>query len=267
MWSADQALGALAMTAARYDVRPGSSWRPTIDTTRDPIIAARAPLPWPSWQRSEDYYAEGALIWLDVDTRIRELTGETRSLDDFAHAFFGRDDGSWATSTYEFEEVVETLNAIVQFDWQGFFGEQLTQTHDRAPLAGIGRGGYRLVYRDGPSDYQKSYEAVFGSIDLTHSLGLTTSPDGKISDVLWDGPAFEAGLTIGTTIHAVDGREFSPEILGNAVAASRDGVRLDIVQAKAARTVTIACSEGLRYPHLQAKSDAPGRLDEILRAL
>ena len=267
MWSAEQTLGALAMTAARYDVRPGSLWRPTIDTTRDPIIAARAPLPWPSWQRSEDYYAEGALIWLDVDTRIRELTADTRSIDDFARAFFGQDDGSWATSTYEFDEIVATLNAIVEFDWQSFFGEQLTQTHDRAPLAGIDRGGYRLVYRDTPSDYQKSYEAVFGSIDLTHSLGLTTSPDGKISDVLWDGPAFEAGLTIGTMIHAVNGREFSPEILRDAVAASREGVSLDVTKAKVARTVTVACTKGLRYPHLEVKSDAPARLDQILRAL
>ena len=108
---------------------------------------------------------------------------------------------------------------------------------------------------------------MFGSIDLTHSLGLTTLPEGKISDVLWDGPAFEAGLTIGTMIHAVEGREFSPEILRDAVAASRDEVNLHIIQAKAARTVTVACSKGLRYPHLQAKSDTLGRLEQILRAL
>ena len=108
---------------------------------------------------------------------------------------------------------------------------------------------------------------MFGSIDLTHSLGLTTLPEGKISDVLWDGPAFEAGLTIGTTIHAVEGREFSPEILRDAVAASREGVRLDVTKAKVARTVTVACTKGLRYPHLEAASDAPGRLDQILRAL
>ncbi|HEX8413304.1 MAG TPA: peptidase M61 [Sphingomicrobium sp.] len=263
MWSAEQTIGAMAMNAARYDVRPGSRWRPTIDTTRDPIIAARAPLPWSSWQRSEDYYAEGALIWLDVDTRIRELSGETRSLDDFAKAFFGRDDGSWQTSTYDFDEVVRTLDGIVAFDWQGFFAEQLTETHDRAPLGGIERGGYRLVYRDQPSDYQAGYEKVFEQIDLTHSLGLTVSPAGKITDVLWDGPAFEAGLTVGTKIAAVGGRVFAPDALRRAVAAGQE-VRLDVTKGKAARSVVIPCRSGPRYPQLERQGDGPCRLDLIL---
>lgn len=84
LWSLEDTLGALALTAARYDVRPGSRWRPLLDTTRGPIIAARGPLPWPSWQRSEDYYAEGALLWLDVDTRLREpvIRAERAARDD-----------------------------------------------------------------------------------------------------------------------------------------------------------------------------------------
>jgi predicted metalloprotease with PDZ domain len=116
-WTLEHAHGALAHTAALYDIRPGSRWRPMIDTTLDPIIAARAPLPWTSWQRSEDYYSEGALIWLDVDTRIRELSGDSRSLDDFARSFFGQNDGEWRiTDTYVFEDVMRTLHGIAPFD-------------------------------------------------------------------------------------------------------------------------------------------------------
>lgn len=183
LWTPEQTLGALAQTAARYDVRPGSRWRPTIDTRRDPIIAARAPLPWPSWQRSEDYYAEGSLVWLDVDTRLRELSGDTRSLDDFARAFFGAEAADPTTDTYDFEEVIATLNGVAAYEWKRFFEEQLTRTHDHAPLAGLERGGYRLVYRDTPSAYQAGYEAVSGTIDLTHAIGLTLTPGGKITDV------------------------------------------------------------------------------------
>jgi predicted metalloprotease with PDZ domain len=50
------------------DRRPARRWRSMGDTTRDPNIASRAPLPWVSWQRSADYYSEGQLMWLDVDT-------------------------------------------------------------------------------------------------------------------------------------------------------------------------------------------------------
>jgi predicted metalloprotease with PDZ domain len=264
MWTREQALGALAQTAARYDIRPGSRWRPTIDTTRDPIIAARAPLPWTSWQRSEDYYSEGALIWLDVDTRLRELSGDTRSLDDFAQAFFAAEDGDWTTRTYDFDEVVATLDGIASFDWQAFFSEQLTQTHERAPLAGLERGGYRLVYRDEPTAFQTSYEAVFGSIDLTHALGLTVTPEGKVTDVLWEGPAFAAELTIGTKIVAVNGRDFSPDQLRQGVGEGT--VTLTVAKGGAMRTVAVEASGGLRFPHLEPIDGARARLDEILAA-
>ena len=90
-----QTLDALAMTAATYSLgRPGRQWRTVEDTTNDPIITGRRPIPWTSWQRSEDYYSEGQLIWLDVDTLIREKTGGKKSLDDFARSFFGGHDGS-----------------------------------------------------------------------------------------------------------------------------------------------------------------------------
>ena len=55
-----------------YDHRVGRNWRAMEDTTNDPIIAHRRPQSWRSWQRSEDYYSEGQLIWLDADTLIRE---------------------------------------------------------------------------------------------------------------------------------------------------------------------------------------------------
>ena len=270
LWTPEQGLGALAVTASRYDVRPGSRWRPTIDTTRDPIIAARAPLPWSSWQRSEDYYSEGALMWLDVDTLLRQLSGDTRSLDDFAHAFFGSQDGSWATDTYVFADVVDTLNGIAGYDWHGFFEENLTETHERAPLGGLERGGYRLVYRDAPNVFQAAMDALSDQVDLTHSLGLTVGSDGKLSDVLWGGPAFAARLTIGTRILAVGDRAFSPDILMQAVRDGRSsgGVDLTIARAKLVRPVRLDYDGGLRFPWLEPVDNGPSRrLDTILRPL
>src|SRR5215467_1619668 len=104
-----QALDEMAMTAATYDHRIGRQWRPLEDTTNDPIAGLRRPQAWRSWQRSEDYYSEGQLIWLDVDTLIREQSGGKRSLDDFAKAFFGIEDGSTTILTYTFDDVVKAL--------------------------------------------------------------------------------------------------------------------------------------------------------------
>jgi predicted metalloprotease with PDZ domain len=270
LWTLEQALGALAQTAATFDVRPGSRWRPMIDTTRDPIIAARAPLPWTSWQRSEDYYSEGALIWLDVDTRLRELSGDTRSLDDFARAFFGQNDGEWrVTDTYVFDDVMRALDAVAPFDWTSFFTEQLEGKRAGTQLDGLARGGYRLVYRDEPSAFSVSSDVVFGTTTLSFSIGITVDSEGALKDVLWDGPAFEAGLTVGTSVLAVNGAAYSADVLKQAIAASASGdpIELLVKTGKHVRSVAIAYDGGLRYPHLERIDGERARLEEIYAPL
>src|SRR5438309_1909446 len=120
-----QALDALASTAATYDHRIGRQWRSRQDTTNDHIIARRRARPWRSWERSEDYYSEGQLLWLDADTLIRERSGGRKSLDDFARAFFGVNNGSYVPYTYTFEDVVNTLNAIEPYDWAKFLNDRI----------------------------------------------------------------------------------------------------------------------------------------------
>jgi predicted metalloprotease with PDZ domain len=270
LWSLDQALGALAQTAATFDMRPGSRWRPMIDTTRDPIIAARRPLPWTSWQRSEDYYSEGALIWLDVDTRLREMSGNTRSLDDFARAFFGQNAGEWRlTDTYVFDDVMRTLDALAPFDWTNFFNEQLEGKRSGTQLDGIERGGYRLVYRSEPSAFTVSSDTVFGTTNLSFSVGVTVGTDGALNDVLWDSPAFAAGLTVGARLLAVNGEAYSPDGLKQAVAASASGVPVELLvqTGKHVRSVPIAYQGGLRYPHLERAETGRARLEDIYAPL
>jgi predicted metalloprotease with PDZ domain len=263
LWSRELALQAIADTAATHQLREGSVWRPLSDTTRDPIVASRSPLPWPSWQRSEDYYTEGSLIWLDVDTRIRELSGETRSLDDFARAFFGQEDRVWVTSTYRFADVTEALEKLAPWDWKAFFDEKLNTTTAGAPLDGLARGGYRLVYRDEQSEYQRSMDAVSGNTNLLYSLGLMVRTGGSLTEVRWGSPAFEGGLTSGGQIEAVNDRPFSAAELARAV-AERRGVELMVKDGSSTRSVTINYAGGHRYPHLEPLAGARRRLDEIL---
>ena len=262
-----QTLDAIAATAAAYDHRVGREWRPLEDTTNDPVIAMRRPLSWLSWQRSEDYYSEGQLVWLDADTLIRQLSGGKRSLDDFAKGFFGVENGSFVTDTYGFDDIVTALNAVQPYDWATFLHQRLEGHGPGAPLDGLARGGYRLIYTENETDYLSSAEARRKSTDLTYSLGMTLGKDGVLTDVLWEGPAFKAGLTEGTQIVAVNGETYAADDLKDAIRhakATAAPIELLVKDKEEFRTVRIDYHEGLRYPRLERIVGAPPFLDAIL---
>src|SRR6266850_4349748 len=264
-----EALESLASTAAAYDHRAGREWRPLQDTTNDPIVALRRPLAWRSWQRSEDYYSEGQLIWLDVDTLIREQSRGQRSLDDFARAFFGINDGSRVPATYTFEDVVNALNRVQPYEWEKFLRARLEGYGPGAPLNGLGRGGYKLVYTETPSDYFKDSEARRKDTDLTYSLGMVVGREDKLTDVMWEGLAYKNALAVGTQIVAVNGTAYTGERLKEAIRdAKRDGRAIELLfkNGDRYRTIRMDYHDGLRYPHLERVAGAPARLDQILTA-
>jgi predicted metalloprotease with PDZ domain len=262
----EQALDALAYTAAIFQHRPGREWKALQDTTNDPIIASRRPIPWRSWQRMEDYYLEGELMWLDADTLIRELSNGQKSLDDFARAFFGIDDGQWVPVTYTFDDVVNGLNAVQPHDWAAFLRARLDR-HDGPPFDGLARGGYTLTYSDTASDYLKKLEARRKFADFTFSLGFIVGRENKLADVLWGGRAQAAGLTVGTQLVAVNGEAYDKDRLTAIVeAAKTDNAPIEFIVKNGDRysTVRIDYHDGLRYPHLTRDAATPARLDEIL---
>ncbi len=269
LWTRDQALDALANDAAIEQNEVGRAWRPLEDTTNSPIFVRRRSLPWLGWQRGEDYYLEGLLVWLDADTLIRERTQGKKSLDDFAHAFFGTDDGAFIVSTYRFDDVVRALGAVTPYDWAGFLHERLDRRGGEAPLDGLARGGYRLVYNETPSPFLTSYEKELGVRDFSYSIGLTLK--GKsIVDVAWGSPAWRSGLTEGSEITGLDGLTFvGPEDLETAIrnaAASHDPVELLVQTGKHYRVARVTVTTGLRYPHLVRSTGHPATLDAILAA-
>jgi predicted metalloprotease with PDZ domain len=270
LWNEEQARDMLAMVAATYDRgRPGlASWRSLQDTTNDPIIAQRAPLPYRNYQASEDYYSGGQMIWLDVDAKLRELSHDKHSIDDFAKAFFGMDNGSFVTNTYTFDDVVKTLNDIQPFDWAGYLRGRLD---GHGPLiGGIEAHGWKLVYNDQPSAAVKAAEMRRHAADFTYSLGVSVGKDGEIGDVLWDGPAFKAGISPGMTVVAVNGHDFNSDALKDAVTAAaadkNQPVELLVKNFDEYKTVRIDYHDGLKYPHLVRDTSQPDTLSTLLKA-
>jgi predicted metalloprotease with PDZ domain len=282
MWSEEFGRQAWASLAANMDRnRPGRAWRDLEDTTEQPIMTARRPLSWLSWQRTEDYYTEGELLWLDIDTRIRELTHEKRSLDDFAHAFFSGPAGPGVSGgpgqggsllgpvTYTFADVVQLLKSVAPFDWEKYLAERLYGRGPGAPLDGITRGGWKLVFSEAPSEYLRSLEDQRRAVDFTYSLGFAVSAlTGQLTEVRWGGPGFEAGLTMGTTLIAVNGREYRAERLKTAISQAllnKQPIELLVKNLDRYKTVHISYFEGMKYPQLQRIEKTPDRLEAILK--
>jgi predicted metalloprotease with PDZ domain len=267
MLSKDDTLGALASIAASYANTPGRSWRPLIDTTNDPIIAQRAPQPWKSWQRSEDYYSEGLLIWTDIDRMIRQQSRGKRSIDDFARAFFGMRNRDYGEFTYRFEDIVATLNQVQPYDWRNYLKRKVYDVAAQPPLEGITAGGYSLMFTDEPTAWLKSAEKRAKATDLTYSGGFSVGIDGKVQSVLWDSAAFNAGMTIGTELVAVNGRTFDGDGLKQAIRNAKGNaapVELLIKSGNLYRTARLDWHGGLRYPRLQKVGKGPGTLDALL---
>lgn len=265
----DVVLGMLASNAAAFVDSPGRAWRSVLDTTRDPVIAARKPKPYASLTRGEDYYTEGALIWLEADQLIRAGTRGRKGLDDFARGFFGLRDGDWGTLTYTFDDVVAGLNAVWPHDWATFLHDRIDQPGRPAPLAGIEAGGYRLVWRETPNPFERGRAADTRSLPLTWSLGLSLDKEGRVTAVRWDGPAFRAAITNGTRVLAVNGKAYDQATLRDAITAAKTApapIELVVQRGEQVRTVAIDYHGGLRYPWLERAGTWPTGLDVLLSA-
>ena len=224
-------------------------------------------MPYSSLSRSEDYYVEGALTWLEADQIIRRGTDGAKGLDDFAKAFFGMNDGDWGQLTYDFDEVVATLNGVYPYDWADFLTTRLLEPDQPAPLRGIEMAGYKLVWKDEANSYDKGRMGNYKYLNLFYSLGVNLGSDGKVSGTLWDGPAFNAGIVNGNTIVAVNGIEYSSDAIKDAITAAKDGkepIELLVKRGDTYRTVEIDYHGGLRYPWLEPVGEGEQPLDRLL---
>jgi len=268
MRTPEQARDVFAQIAAGFEISPGRTWRPLVDTTNQPIIGNHfnSPESWPSWQRSYDYYPESDLIWLDADTKIRELSGGKKSLDDFAKLFFGIDNGSYVTRTYTLDDLVAALNTVQPYDWAGFLRARVYDVAPQTPENGFTQGGYRLVYNDNQPEWMKHADSTRG-MSFATSLGFSLKGDGSLNDVVWDSPAFKAGITPDMQLQAVNDQKFSMDNLREVILASEKSkapVKLLLKRGDEFVTISLDYYGGMRYPHLEKVEGTPDRLDAIL---
>lgn len=264
----EQSRDALAQVAAEYDHRPGRTWRNLQDTADGVPVMQGALHAWTSWRRGLDYYDEDVLNWLWADTIIQQQTQGKKSIDDFCRLFHGGQGGVPELKPYTFDDVVNALNQIAPYDWRGFWTTRLENHGPGAPLEGISRSGWKLVYDEARSEEIKAEEEKNKIVNAAYSIGLTLDDEGKIVDTIEGMPAAVAGIGPGMKVVAVNGRRFTADVLRDELRAgksSSQALQLLVENTDYFKIYNVDYHGGEKYPHLVRDESKPDLLSGILK--
>ncbi|HEX4441423.1 MAG TPA: M61 family peptidase [Thermoanaerobaculia bacterium] len=264
----------VAIIAGNMARQAGRAWRPLEDTATAAQLLYFGRPDWASWRRGVDFYPEGELVWLEVDSLIRQKTAGKKSLDDFAHAFHGGPGGKPEVKTYTFEDVVAALHAVAPNDWAGFFRERIVDVAPAPPFRGIEASGWRVVYGDARPDLVRAAEEESEIYDFQQSLGITikgdgtsgNADDGIIRDAVPGMPAAEAGVGPSMRLVAINGRRYSVKGLREALAEAKrgvSGIELLVENVDTFKTCKIEYHDGEKFPTLERDAAKPDLLSRI----
>jgi predicted metalloprotease with PDZ domain len=248
--------------------RAGRTWRPLQDTATSVQILFAVPPEWTHWRRSADYYPEGFLIWLEVDTLIRRQTNGQKSLNDFCRAFFGGQSGPPTVVAYTFEDIVTALNQVTPYKWEEMLRERLDSKSSHAPLGGIENGGWKLVYTVQKNATMEAREKTSDQLDLSFSLGIILEKDGTILDAIPGSPAYAAGAGPGIKVIGVNGRKYSKDVIRAALRGAMSHtqpIELLVENAEYYKNLKVDYHDGDRYPHLVRNESQPDLLNEVIK--
>lgn len=264
----EQARNYLAYVAAQIgQERPGRAWRSLADTAVATPAYGEAPLEGTAIRRGSDYYNEMLLVWLEADLLIRQRSHGRRSLDDFCRRFFAGASVAGSPRTYVREDIVRSLRAVEDLDWEQFLRTRIDGIRPEPPLEGLSASGWNVAYDDRPNPFIDDVEATNASYDFMTSLGLRVDAEGKVQDVLPGSPAASLRIGAGMRITRIGTGPWS-------LAALRDGLRLSqavpielqVTYGDVVRTLPVPWQGGLRVPHLHRDRSRPDLLARVLAA-
>jgi predicted metalloprotease with PDZ domain len=263
---ADYLRNQLGWSASDFAHEAGRAETPLVDTATENWVLRSANGPWSSLRRRQDYYDEGALMWLYADVLIRQQSHGSKSLDDFLKSFLGQRDTDPIVVPYTRADVEASLNAALPYDWHNFIEKYVYKMNDQAPTDGLEAAGWRLVYNSTPVG-PLWFSNLEGPPEVFEddSIGIELQKGGKIFDVLPGSAAYAAGLGPQMTILAVDGRVYSPDVLKDSIASPHNG-KISIVARNfdSVTTYEVSYPGGLRYPHIERIPGSHDYLSDIL---
>jgi predicted metalloprotease with PDZ domain len=258
----------MAVYQAEMDHRTGRDWRNLQDVSKSAQILYSAGQPWTILRRATDFYREGPLLWLQVDSILREKSKGARSLDTFAADFFGPPDGVMTVKPYTYRDLVDALNQTVPYDWNSLLQGNLLATRPTPVSPGLEAAGWTVTYTDEPNQAAVDTESVSQQADFSSSIGLIIDQDGTIVDVASDSAAGRAGLAPGSKLMGVNHRVYSADLLRQSfVSAETTSQPIELLTLTDGyyADFPVDYHQGLRSPHLTRISEKPDLLTTILR--
>ena len=248
---------------------PGRNTEPLIDlTTGAPYFYYDSSGQYSSIRRTAgDFYTEGELLWLDVDTIIRTQSHGTKSLDTFLHLYSAPKFTGPITKTYTRADIEKLLNEVVPYDWHAFFQRHVYEVAKLPPTGELKRSGWKLVYTAKPNPFIAAREQMFGMNYQWLSYGFNIGKNGALLDVREGSPAWQAGMAPGMKIESVDGQRYSPAVLKYVMGqAEHDHQPTSFIVSKDGwfHTIEVSYFGGARYPHLVRIPGTPNLLSKIM---
>lgn len=256
----------LTATIGSLAHQEGRRWRPLDDTAAASYLLRGPSANWHELRRGQDYYFEGALIWLEADAIIRERSEGKKSLDDFCRKFLGANRTDVSVVPYELPEIVKDLHELADFDWETFLDRRVSRPQEALPLEVVGRCGYRLKYATEPPS-GSPISRRRGGVSARDSLGLTFSAEGRIEDVVPGMVGDRARLAPGMNVIGVNSKKFSQQRLHDALAESvaLRKIELLLLEGEEFRTVVLDYADGPRYLVMVRDESKPDLLADILK--
>jgi len=258
----------LAMIYSRMATEQGRKTRALIDTTTSAPYLYQAEGSYPNLHRTVGaFYTEGELLWLDVDTIIREKTHGRKSLDTFLHLYAGQHNTGPITKPYTRADIEKLLSEVVPYDWHAFFQKRVYEVAPKPPTSEIERAGWRLVYTSKPNLFMATEAKLHHMNNQWLSYGVDINKDGKVTSVRDGSPAWQAGMAPGMTIRAVDNQSYSQSVFDYAMTQaehSKAPTVFTVEQNSWYHTYDVNYHGGPRYPHLVRVKGKPDMLARIM---
>lgn len=247
----------------------GREWRTLADTGAAAHILRDGSYSWPSLRRSQDFYMEGMLFWLEADAIIRRQSGGTKSLDDFCREFFRSTTDSPRPNPYTRDDLVRILTSLAAFDWDGLIRRRVESFQSVFDPSVAGLLGYRFeLQSEAPSVPSDTFRFA-GGIDALDSVGATFSNDGKVRNLLLGSPADQARLMSDMKIIGIGNHVWSPSRLSQAIEEAKSGspIELKFVDGDEVKSLHIHYYDGPRWLNLVRQAESPDLLADILKPL
>jgi predicted metalloprotease with PDZ domain len=188
---------------------------------------------------SVSYYSKGALVALQLDLRIRRLSGGARSLEDALRLGWQR--YAAQGQGYPAGALQALCEEAASADLDDFFAACIDGTEPLAPDEDLLPMG--LLLKRAPAKSERNLPKDADGFLLEPWLGLVTAADGplcKVTAVLEDGPAWRAGLNSDDQILAVNGQRVANDTLQDRLdRAGGESVEISFFRGQSLRTLSV----------------------------